>query len=176
MTDKPFSVNEALRFARHDFLNQLQLIKMNIDLARLEEAKAAIDDYTSEARAFYDLSRLNSPFTYEWLQTANWRYPGFQVNITSHIESACNPKVDQPIRDVFEEATKFLHPQLNPFIEQQINIHIECNSSQVKVTYEAVGGWESIQHEMINDTLVTLTHECKTTNKWRFHIEENKEG
>jgi len=74
MTDKPFSVNEALRFARHDFLNQLQLIKMNIDLERLEEAKAVIDHYTREVKEIYELTKLNIPLTSEWLQTANWRF------------------------------------------------------------------------------------------------------
>jgi stage 0 sporulation protein B (sporulation initiation phosphotransferase) len=70
MIDKPFSVNEALRYARHDFLNQLQLIKMNIDLARLEEAKAAIDHYTTEVKEIYELSLLQNgckPLTGDFL-------------------------------------------------------------------------------------------------------------
>ena len=33
---KTLTVNEALRFANHDFLNQLQLIKMNLDLGRTD--------------------------------------------------------------------------------------------------------------------------------------------
>ena len=176
MTDKPFSVNEALRFARHDFLNQLQLIKMNIDLVRLEEAKAAIDHYTDEVKAFYELSKLNLPLTSEWLQTANWRFSGFQVSITSHIETNCNPNLDMHIRDVLEQATMMLHSTLNPFIEQLLTIHILNVPSSFKMTYEASGEWEPIQQEITKATQVTLTHECKTTKNWRFHIEESKEG
>lgn len=176
MTEKPFSVNEALRFARHDFLNQLQLIKMNIDLARLEEAKSAIDHYTEEVKSFYELSKLDLPLTFEWLQTANWRFPAFQVNITSHIEIKCNPLLDVKILDVLEEATKLLHKGLNPFTEQELHIQIVCTTSEFKLTFEASGEWEPLKQEISHAKQVTLTHECKTTKNWRFHIEESKEG
>jgi len=176
MTDKPFSVNEALRFARHDFLNQLQLIKMNIDLARLEEAKAAIDHYTDEVKAFYELSKLNLPFTSEWLQTANWRFPGFAVNVTSHIDSQCEPTLDKQIYDVLEEATTLLHTKLDPFTEQELHIHIVCASEEFKLTFEASGEWEPLAHEISHEQQIILNHECKTTKNWRFHIEESKEG
>lgn len=33
------SVSEILRAANHDFINQLQLIKMNLDLNRIDDAK-----------------------------------------------------------------------------------------------------------------------------------------
>ena len=176
MTDKPFSVNEALRYARHDFLNQLQLIKMNIDLARLEEAKAAIDHFTEETRSNYELSKLDLPHTYEWLQTAMWRFPAFQLNVTNHIEAKCNPVLDRIIHDVLEQATNLLHTRLNPFIEQQLHIHIVCTSAGFKLTFEASGEWEPLQKEISQALQVTLTHECKTTKNWRFHIEESKEG
>ena len=176
MTDKAFSVNEALRFARHDFLNQLQLIKMNIDLARLDDAKEVIDHYTTEVKAFYELAKLNLPLTSEWLQTMNWRFAGFQVNISSQIESTCNTLLDASIRHVLEQAITLLHTQLSPFKEQHLNIHILCTQSEFKLTFESIGEWEPIQHEINHEPLVTLTHECKTATKWRFHIEESKEG
>ncbi|MGE6488301.1 Spo0B domain-containing protein [Paenisporosarcina sp. NPDC076898] len=176
MTGKPFSVNEALRFARHDFLNQLQLIKMNIDLARLEDAKAAIDHYTTEVKAFYELSKLNLPFTTEWLQTANWRFPGFQVSITNTIDSKCDTLFDEQIQHVLEEATNLLHRQLDPFTEQLLHIHIVCNPTTFKLTFDASGKWHPIQKELSKVPQVSLTHECKTTKNWRFHIEESKEG
>jgi stage 0 sporulation protein B (sporulation initiation phosphotransferase) len=176
MTDKAFSVNEALRFAKHDFLNQLQLIKMNIDLARLDDAKAVIDHYTTEVKALYELSKLSLPLTSEWLQTVNWRFAGFQVNITSDIETTCKPHLDEPIRDVLEQAIKILHNELSPFTEQLLHIHIVCNQSEFKLTFDAKGEWEPLRHDINYAPQVTLTHECKTTKNWRFHIEESKEG
>ncbi|WP_342543396.1 Spo0B domain-containing protein [Paenisporosarcina sp. FSL H8-0542] len=176
MTEKTFSINEALRFARHDFLNQLQLIKMNIDLARLEDAKAAIDHYSTEAKAFYELSKMDLPRTTEWLQTANWRFPGFQVSISNNIESDCNLLLDEQVQDVLEQTTKLLHEQLNPYTEQLLHIHIVCNPTTFKLTFDANGEWEPIQQELSKESQVSLTHECKTTKNWRFHIEESKEG
>ena len=176
MTDKAFSVNEALRFARHDFLNQLQLIKMNIDLARLDDAKTVIDHYTTEVKALYELSKLCLPLTSEWLQTVNWRFAGFQVNLTSDIETPCNPLLDEPIREVLEQAIKQLHKDLSPFTEQLLHIHIVCTQTDFKLTFDAKGEWEPLTHDLNYEPQVTLTHECKTTKNWRFHIEESKEG
>lgn len=176
MIDKPFSVNEALRYARHDFLNQLQLIKMNIDLARLDDAKAAIDHYTAEVKEIYALSNLKMPLTCEWLQTANWRFPGFQVQVTSQIDTDSQPTLDSQVHDVLERATVLLHSKLDPFTEQELHIHIACISSGLKVTFEANGEWEPLAHEFSHAPEVTLNHECKTTKNWRFHIEESKEG
>ena len=176
MIDKPFSVNEALRYARHDFLNQLQLIKMNIDLARLEEAKAAIDHYTTEVKEIYELSKLKMPLTTEWLQTANWRFPGFQVKITSQIDSNCEPALDEQIHDVLERATVLLHSKLDPFTEQELHVHIICIPVKFNVTFEASGKWEPLAHDFSHASQLTLNHECKTTKNWRFHIEESKEG
>ncbi|WP_019413877.1 Spo0B domain-containing protein [Paenisporosarcina sp. TG20] len=176
MNTKPLSVNDALRFARHDFLNQLQLVKMNIDLGQLEDAKTVIDRYTTEVKAFYELTKLNIPYTSEWLQTANWRFLGFQVNITSQIESTCNPLLDHPIYQLLEQTTKLLHEKLNPYSEQQLHVHIVCNPTEFRITVEANGEWEPIQQEIIYEqSLITLTYEYKTTKKWRFHIEESKE-
>jgi stage 0 sporulation protein B (sporulation initiation phosphotransferase) len=175
MADKAFSVNEALRFAKHDFLNQLQLIKMNIDLARLDDAKAVIDHYTNEVKALYELSKLSLPLTSEWLQTVNWRFAGFQVHISSDIETTCKPHLDEPIRDVLEQAIKILHKELSPFTEQLLHIHIVCSQSDFKLTFDAKGEWEPLRHDINYAPQVTLTHECKTTKNWRFHIEESKE-
>ena len=44
MMEQPLTVNEVLRYANHDFLNQLHLIQMNFDLGRVEEAKMIINE------------------------------------------------------------------------------------------------------------------------------------
>ena len=41
MMEQSLTVREVLRYANHDFLNHLHLIKMNLDLGRIEEAKEA---------------------------------------------------------------------------------------------------------------------------------------
>ncbi|MEI5905686.1 Spo0B C-terminal domain-containing protein [Bacillus spongiae] len=67
-----WTVEEALRHARHDFMNQLQLIKGNLDLNRVDQAKLIIDGIVMEAQRESMLSKLKSPNFVEWLLTYNW--------------------------------------------------------------------------------------------------------
>lgn len=46
------SVNEVLRFANHDYMNQLQLIKMNLDLGRVEESKKLLSKFLNNVKPF----------------------------------------------------------------------------------------------------------------------------
>ncbi|WP_312471145.1 Spo0B domain-containing protein, partial [Neobacillus sp.] len=41
---KEWDIVEVLRHSRHDWLNRLQLIKGNLDLNRIDRAKAVIDE------------------------------------------------------------------------------------------------------------------------------------
>ena len=50
MTEQPLTISEVLRFANHDFLNHLHLIQMNLDLNRIEEAKAIIEDISEHCK------------------------------------------------------------------------------------------------------------------------------
>ncbi len=176
MTEKPFSVNDALRHARHDFLNQMQLIKMNMDLARLDEAREVIASYTEKCKVFYELSKLQLPKTSEWLQTANWRFPGFQVEVGTEITMPYKTELDISIRDSLELFTKFLEPKLNPYFEHELRVWIESTENVFILTVEANGKWELGDDFLMKTQGLTITHECKTTEKWRFHIEESKEG
>lgn len=176
MTEKPFSVNDALRFARHDFLNQLQLIKMNIDLARLDDAKEVIATYTEACKAVYTLSNLQLPETSEWLQTANWRFPAFQVSMNTQITVSFKPDLDRVIRDTLESFTQKLHDQLSPYHENELRIWITSTEELFKITVEAVGKWNPIEEQLLHSNQLTINHECKTSEIWRFHLEESKEG
>jgi len=176
MTEKPFSVNDALRFARHDFLNQMQLIKMNIDLARLDDAREVIDHYTASCKSFYDLSKLQLTETSEWLQTANWRFSAFQVIIDTQITTSCKPELDVPIRDSLEFFAKNLHNRLSPYQEHELRVWIISTEEMFKITVEAVGKWDPIEELLFHSNQLTINHECKTTEHWRFHIEESMEG
>lgn len=52
MKTSTLSVNDVLRFANHDYMNQIQLLKMNLDLGRIEEAKSLIENFQSKVRLF----------------------------------------------------------------------------------------------------------------------------
>ena len=85
MIKKPLTVSDVLRYANHDFLNQLHLIQMNLDLQRVEEAKMIIQEVSDHCKMLSNVNRLQLPKTVEWFQTFNWRYPALQMRLTSDV-------------------------------------------------------------------------------------------
>ncbi|WP_335869212.1 Spo0B C-terminal domain-containing protein [Bacillus sp. 2205SS5-2] len=74
-----WTVEETLRHARHDFMNQLQLVKGNLDLDRVNTAKKIIDNIVLEAQKQSHLSALKSPQFTQWLLTYNWASHAIQL-------------------------------------------------------------------------------------------------
>ncbi|ANU11297.1 sporulation protein [Planococcus antarcticus DSM 14505] len=93
--EKTMTVAQSLRHARHDYLNELQLIKLNLDLGRLQEAQVIIRSHAEAAMHASRLSDIGLPLTEEWLLTANWRFPEccfhvecLAVKAPSHLDAA----------------------------------------------------------------------------------------
>ncbi|MCJ1908706.1 Spo0B domain-containing protein [Planococcus ruber] len=78
----PMTVAQSLRHARHDFLNELQLIKMNLDLGRLDEVQAIIRTHGEAAVQMSRLSGLKMEKLEEWLLLSQWRYPEFRFHLS----------------------------------------------------------------------------------------------
>lgn len=70
--EKEWDIIEVLRHSRHDWLNKLQLIKGNLDLNRIDRAKAIIDEIVIEAQHETKLSNLHIPIFASLLLKANW--------------------------------------------------------------------------------------------------------
>ncbi|RIW37683.1 sporulation protein [Bacillus salacetis] len=64
---------EALRHARHDWMNRLQLIKGNMDLGRTDRARQIIEEIVGEAQNESKLSNLTLPKFAELMLTYNWQ-------------------------------------------------------------------------------------------------------
>ncbi|MBZ5201228.1 Spo0B domain-containing protein [Planomicrobium chinense] len=75
------TVAQSLRHARHDFLNELQLINMYLDLGRQEEAQAIIRSHAEAAMHLSRLSGLKMPMTEEWLLLSKWQHPEFHFRV-----------------------------------------------------------------------------------------------
>jgi stage 0 sporulation protein B (sporulation initiation phosphotransferase) len=69
---KEWNIIEVLRHSRHDWLNKLQLIKGNLDLNRIDRAKAIIDEIVIETQHETKLSNLHIPLFASLLIRANW--------------------------------------------------------------------------------------------------------
>lgn len=77
--EKEWNIIEVLRHSRHDWLNKLQIIKGNLDLNRIDRAKAIIDDIIIEAQNETKLSNLHVPIFASLLLKANWNNYIFQL-------------------------------------------------------------------------------------------------
>lgn len=69
---KDWSTIDVLRHARHDWLNQLQLIKANLSLNRVERANEIIEEIIVSSRHESNLMNLKVPQLAEYLITFNW--------------------------------------------------------------------------------------------------------
>ncbi|UZM98521.1 Spo0B domain-containing protein [Lysinibacillus sp. MHQ-1] len=53
MNNQSLTISEVLRFANHDFVNQLQLIRMNLDLGRVDESKELIQHFFRTVKSVF---------------------------------------------------------------------------------------------------------------------------
>ncbi|KIL44545.1 Spo0B domain-containing protein [Jeotgalibacillus soli] len=63
---------DLLQHSRHDWMNRLQIIKGNLELANVERAREVIEEIVIEMRQEAQLSALGVPHLSEWLLTYNW--------------------------------------------------------------------------------------------------------
>ena len=80
--EKEWDIVEVLRHSRHDWLNKLQLIKGNLDLNRIDRAKAIIDEIVIEVQHESKLSNLHIPlFASLLFKVELGKYISFSLNM-----------------------------------------------------------------------------------------------
>ncbi|MEC1178340.1 Spo0B domain-containing protein [Metasolibacillus meyeri] len=162
MTIKPLTINEVLRFANHDFLNQLNLIQMNLDLQRIEEAKQIIKDIANDSKMLSNINKLQLPRTSEWLQTFAWRFPAIELKLYSDVKQAVNqPTLDETIVQYLENTVIHIYDGLDAYAEHQLQIVTKSDTAQFQLIFHLTGNWEQtpllkeIEHMCIDMIEVT---------------------
>lgn len=174
MVDKPLTVSEVLRFANHDFLNQLHLIQMYLDLQLVDEAKVVIQNVSEQCNMLSNVNRLGLPKTVEWLQTLIWRYPALQVKLTSNVVSQADPMLDDHIVQYLENTVIHVYTALDPFTEQELDITVECNADAFLLAFHLKGQWDAPRFNKEMKQLAVQTIE-ETTSSWHFILSTLKE-
>ncbi|MFC7684541.1 Spo0B domain-containing protein [Ureibacillus sp. GCM10028918] len=175
MKTSTLSINDVLRFANHDFMNQIQLIKMYLDLDRVEEAKKMIEKISEQSKSLSNINKLKLPKTVEWLQTIQWRYPAFELTLNSNITVPVNLKKDEQIVEYLEKTVIHVYDTLDPFIEQQLDISIETDEKQFTLLFDLKGKWEThyFNYEG-NNNIKVQTYE-QTTTEWKYALNIEQE-
>ena len=138
--EKTITVAQSLRHARHDFLNDLQLIKMNLDLGRLQEAQAIIRSHAEAAMHASRLADLGLPLTEEWLLTANWRFPGFNFGVECPALKA-PAHLDADFRRFLENFVESAKGRLSPYQAFYGAISLTSSAASFEMKIECPGNW-----------------------------------
>ena len=157
MNERSLTVGEVLRFANHDFLNQLQLISMHLQMGNVGGAFQQIEEFQQKNQQTSKLTKLQLPKTVEWLLTANWRFPGLELNIVNDCSSEVDSSLDEAIVSYLEHTVIHVYNTLDPFTEQKCTISI-LNGSIFQVVCHLQGMWqancEMLQY--INNSLIDV--------------------
>lgn len=137
--EKEWDMIEVLRHSRHDWLNKLQLIKGNLDLNRVDRAKAVIDEIVMEAQHETKLSNLQLPQFASLLLKSNWVNPSFQLEYEVFADSETFVIDDALLADWTGAFFSCLNAAVDVFHDNHLSITIEPQSEGVRFFFDFSG-------------------------------------
>ncbi|MGN7476772.1 Spo0B domain-containing protein [Solibacillus silvestris] len=174
MTVSKLTVNEVLRYANHDYLNQLHLIQMNLDLGRVDDAKKVIFEQSEHCKMLSNINRLQITETVEWLHTVHWRYPAFQLHMTSDVSAPIQGKYDEAIVQYLENTIIHVYGTLDPYEEHQLQLNIEAHENKWNISFHLTGKWEQTPYSIEQNIFNVDTYE-QTNTSWKYVIHMHEE-
>ncbi|MET3697400.1 stage 0 sporulation protein B (sporulation initiation phosphotransferase) [Bacillus oleivorans] len=163
---EPKNVVEILRHARHDWLNQLQLIKGNLDLGKTNRAKEIIDEIIIDARNESNLSNLGLDDFSSLLLTCNWMQHFFRLEYEVLVTKGTFPLEDQEITAWMNKLFLYLEDSFDPKAENHVFISIEVATEWTRLLFEVRGEF------LPNSNIVTYIHKHPLKNGTVDLIEE----
>lgn len=137
--DKEWDIVEVLRHSRHDWLNRLQLIKGNLDLNRIDRAKAYINEIVIEAQHESKLSNFHLPMFASLLLKSNWENHLFQLEyeVLNDLEAV---KINDEILSTWTKSFFIcLDQAIEAFQENHLSITIQPQSDGVRFFFDFSG-------------------------------------
>ncbi|MEH7493443.1 sporulation initiation phosphotransferase B [Neobacillus niacini] len=167
--EKEWDIVEVLRHSRHDWLNRLQLIKGNLDLNRIDRAKAYINEIVIEAQHEAKLSNFHLPRFASLLLKSNWENHLFQLEYEVLNEVEAVDINDDILSDWTKSFFICLDRAIEAFQENHLSITIQPQSDGVRFFFDFSG--IIIKKELIEQFLTAT--EIKVTVK---EFSENELG
>ncbi|MEH7176363.1 sporulation initiation phosphotransferase B [Neobacillus vireti] len=137
--EKEWDIVEVLRHSRHDWLNRLQLIKGNLDLNRIDRAKAYINEIVIEVQHESKLSNFHLPKFASLLLKSNWESHLFQLEyeVLNDLEAV---KINDHILSNWTKAFfSVLDQAIEAFQENHLSITIQPQSDGVRFFFDFSG-------------------------------------
>lgn len=161
MNPKNITINEILRHSMHDYLNNLHLIQMNLDMGKYEEAKKLIRTYSLKCNQFFDVNNAGLYETNEWLQIFGLAYNKVSLEVQASLNKKKAERYDGPLKDYLERFVEAIYPRLKGYQEQILRIHLLFDDV-LQVQVELEGAWSS--YTWIEESFKGLFHVEKETN------------
>ena len=169
MENDKLTMAKALKFARHDFLNELQLILLYIDLGQLPEAKQKILETTDCMRQIAMLERLGLPNTEIWLATFDWTHGVFSKTLTCDIGSGIREVDDALVANYLEQLFKEAETTIDPASDYETRIDVKASSTNWSITI-TVNGAMNNKLPAPKATGSFTVQETISQNQWMFTI------
>ncbi|WP_025783525.1 Spo0B domain-containing protein [Sporosarcina sp. D27] len=154
MKKSELTVRDAMKFARHDFLNELQLILMHMDLNNVPEARRKLLEATECMRNDSQLSGLDMPALETWILTFDWNYSAFSKQLKTTIvhKKFARKADDQPIVAVLDDVFQQLIKGADPYTDCMVNILVTTTSDEWEVSLSLPGQtapivWNDVQEK-----------------------------
>lgn len=164
---------EVLRHARHDWLNQIQLIKGYISLNNIDRVKEIIDEIVAESKNQSKLSNMKLPQFASLLLTCNWENHLFQI------EFECIHTIEQKIDDdiLTEWTIHFFHTldsSIQMFHDNHLSVTIEPQIEGIGFFFDFSGiitNKEQIKQFLNNRESVALKTKIHAFTKEELSLE-----
>ncbi|KSU63854.1 hypothetical protein AS034_06310 [[Bacillus] enclensis] len=130
---------DALRHARHDWMNDLQLIKGNLELNRIERAKQVIDTMVITAQNESKLSNLKLPLLAEWILTYNWSTHLVKLEFEVGAAGYAGTLDDQKLVLICKELMELLESGVKPSAENQLSLIINLSEEHPRFIFDFTG-------------------------------------
>lgn len=153
------TVAQSLRHARHDFLNELQLIQMYLDLGRAADVQAMIRSHAEAAVQSNRLYALGLEKTEEWLLLSKLRFPMIVWELNCSAQEA-PAHVDSDFANMLETLALGLQEHANPFHEIKCRIRFQSGDGQFLMAVEWDGEWPGMELPAVSG--LNIRKECKS--------------
>lgn len=175
MNNQSLTISEVIRFANHDYVNQLQLIRMNLDLGRIDESKKLIQHYSEQLQVLSILNRIQLPQTIEWLQTAGWRYPSLPMKLSGDIKMPVTNTIDSEVVDYLNKTVMHVYDTLDPFTEQSLALDVRVDDHTFAVTFTLNGQWSADAFTEKGLKQLDIQTIEQTNTCWQYVLKANRE-
>ncbi|HZG73715.1 MAG TPA: Spo0B C-terminal domain-containing protein [Chondromyces sp.] len=134
-----WTVVEALRFARHDWMNQIQLIKGFLALGKVERAEQFIEEIILQARQDSHLTNLELTELAELFLTFNWENHSFRLEYEIMQERLSVHAKGDWLTDWFKCLFTTLNDCVKPFADNLLYVSLEETAEGLRFFFDFSG-------------------------------------